>query len=124
MIGEIGSVAADERKNRRTERVHPVQSEKIDARTGGNTALLDRSAVGIENRQLHPAEAKLISVRPDDGADVLFANIQRADTVDTDRRKWRWDFCFVKLGTHRRSGRQLVRRLNEGVVTFVGGCEQ
>ena len=124
VIGEIGSVPADERKNGRTERVHPVQPEEIDPGAGGNTTLLDRSALGIDNWQLHPVEAKAISVRPDDGADVLLAKIQRADTVDTERRKRRWGFCLVELGTHRRSGGQLVRRLNEGGVALVGGCEQ
>ena len=62
-----------------------------------------------------------MSVRPNDGADVLFAKIQRADTVDIERRNWRWDF-WVKLGTHRQSGGQFVRRLNEGRVALVRGA--
>ena len=62
VIGEIGSVPADEGKNSRPERVHPVQSEEIDPRTGGNTALLDGNALGIDNWQLHPV-CSLISTR-------------------------------------------------------------
>src|SRR5262245_44981901 len=124
VIGEVGSIPTDERKNSRTPRVHPVQPEEINPRTGGNATLLDRSALGIDNWQLHPVEAKAISVRPDNGADALFAKTQRADTVDTERGKRRRDFCLVEFGTHVRSGGQLVRRLNEGRVTLVGGCEQ
>ena len=63
-----------------------------------------------------------MSVRPNDGADVLFAKIQRADTVDIERRNWRWDFFWVKLGTHRQSGGQFVRRLNEGRVSLVAAA--
>jgi hypothetical protein len=124
VIGEIGSVPADERKNGRTERVHPVQPEKVDSGAGGNTALLDRSASRIKNGQLHPLETKAISIRPDDGADVLLAKVQRVDTVDTNRRKRRWDFCLVEFGTNRLSGGQLVCRLNEDRVALVGGVEQ
>src|SRR4029434_5211869 len=93
VIGEIGSIPADERKNGRTERVHPVEPEEIDPGTGGNTTLLCWSALVIENWQLPPAEAIAISVRPDDGADVLFAKIEPADIVDPWRRKRRWHFC-------------------------------
>jgi len=47
MIGEIGGIPTNERKNGRTKGVHPVQPEEIHAGAAGSPTLLDRSAPGI-----------------------------------------------------------------------------
>ena len=104
--------------------MHPVQPEEIDARTGGNAALLDRSALGIEDRQLHPVETIAISVRPDDGADVFLAQIQRADTVDTERRQRRWRSVWSSSERIAGVAANVSAASNEVRIALVGGGEQ
>ena len=87
VVGEIGSVSADEGKNGGPERVHPVQSEEIDSGTSCDTALLDWRAIGADDRQPHPVEAIAVTARPDNGANVFLAQVQRADTIDMERRQ-------------------------------------
>ena len=88
VIGEISSVLTYKSENGGSPRVHPMQPEEIDAGTGRHTALLDWRAVGMDDRQLYPIEAIAVSGRPDDGANILLAQIQRTAWFNVDVR-WR-----------------------------------
>ena len=75
VVGEIGGVSSYEGKNGRTERVHPVKAEEVDAPAGSRAAPLKRSPIGADNREVHPIKAETMSPRPDDSAYILPAQI-------------------------------------------------
>ena len=45
VVGEIGGVSSHEGKNGRTERVHPVKAEEVDAPAGSRATPLKRSPI-------------------------------------------------------------------------------
>ena len=56
--------------------MHPVQAEKIQARTGRHAAHLIWSARGIEHWQIDPVQIELVAGGPDDAANPDFCQIQ------------------------------------------------
>ena len=60
-FGEVFGVAADAGQKAGLERMHPVQAQKVEPRHPRNPALLERSALGIQHREMQPAVVVLVA---------------------------------------------------------------
>jgi hypothetical protein len=82
VVSEVFGVAPHTGEEARLERVHPVQPEEVEAWPVRDTAVLNRSALLVEDWDPQPAEIVGVAGRPDDRCDVLPDEVESINLSD------------------------------------------
>src|SRR5215831_16584008 len=83
--GEVLRVAADAGEQAGLERVHPVQAQEVEPGHLADSTLLERPALGIEDRDSQPSVVVVVAGCPDDHRDVLAPQVEGLDLGDRGR---------------------------------------
>lgn len=78
-------VLADTAEERRLALVQPLHAHHLEIGVGGHTALLDRPAVVVRERQLDPSVVGPKAGRPEDGRDSSILQIELRSVGDLRR---------------------------------------
>jgi hypothetical protein len=89
VLREIVRVVLDPAEQRRSPGVLPRQAEEVQARRGGDAALVHDLALAVEHGQVNPTVVEAESGCPDQGVDGQLGPVREADgPLGNVRRPW------------------------------------